>query len=360
MNKPTIVIALSVAVAAQVASAQPSPREIHEHVLNHLKAVRDVFVPAPVIDFVESFPPIARPRAHILQLAQADQEPFEVPVPPEPIDPTGIANFAHDFAVNTTQRVLDGFFPRGGGPRRPVIVGGEIKNADALAEDLSVMQRILEKAAGAKADGPATASGIELLSFNRPTSPRAFYLDGYGAMFLLNVKFPLVAPPKKDEQSRTNETNSEWEKAREEVYGSRNAFDDVKRLSTAGEEFDAQRVENLKAQLIEDLANAKNIRNLKSDDYVTVVVLGGGSRGTVVRRETSPRAGGAGFGGGGLGGGGGGRGGAVARVEVSSSSVETGAQSTMTLRAKKSDIDAFAKGKLDAPEFQKKVAVQIY
>jgi hypothetical protein len=237
-----------------------------------------------------------------------------------------------------------------------------MKNAQTLSEDLSVMQRILEKAAGAKADGPATAAGIEIFSFNRPTSPRAFYLADYGAMFLLNVKFPLVAPPKKDEQSHTNETNTEWEKAREEVYGRRGGFEKGEMASAAGEEFDSQRVENLKSQLIEDLANAKNIRNLKSDDYITVVVQGGGAGRTVMRREDRPigaRAG-AGFGGGGFGGGGGSRGGGVARVEVNSSTFDSGAQSTMTLRVKKSDVDAFAKGKMDAADFQKKIAVQIY
>jgi hypothetical protein len=32
----------------------------------------------------------------------------------------------------------------------------------------------------------------------------------------------------------------------------------------------------------------------------------------------------------------------------------------MTLRVKKADIDAFAKGKLDAQEFSKKVSAQVY
>ena len=101
---------------------------------------------------------------------------------------------------------------------------------------------------------------------------------------------------------------------------------------------------DLKNQIIGDLGNARNIRNLKSDDFVTVVVLGGGPQGmAVVRRETRSS---------------GGRRGGGGTVDVKG--VETGAQSTLTLRAKKSDIDAFAKGKLDAEEFKKKVAVQVY
>lgn len=342
------IMALTLTIAAaHVATAQPSPREIHQRVFEHLKAVRDVLVPAPAIQFVETFPPVAVPRAHLLQLAQVEQEPFEfaVPVATDPADPAGLANAAHDFAVSTTHRVLEGLLPRGSGPRRPVIVGSEVKEMAALEEDLTVMLRILEKAAGAKADGPATAAGIELLSFNRPTTPRAFYLDGYGAMFLVNVKYPLVAPLRKDEQSRTNETNTEWEKAREEVYGRRGALHE--RLHVSGEEFDSQRVENLKAQLINDLANAKNIRQLKTDDYVTIIVLGGGVQAMVVQQfsgsSRSPRGGGGGFG-------------ATAMAASGNDAV----QSTMTLRVKKSDIDAFAKGKLDAEEFRKKVGVQVY
>jgi hypothetical protein len=370
MKKLIITLALITAVAAQVACAAPDPREVHERVIKHLKTVRDALVPPLAVQFVETFPPIAIPREKILHLAQVEQEPFEVAVPPPgqpgapPIDPSGVT----DFALTTTQRVLDNLFPRaGGGPRRPVIVGGDVKSIPPLEEDLSVMLRILEKAAGAK-EGPATAAGIEILSFNRPGSPRAFYLDGYGAMFLLNVGYPLMAPPKKEEQSQTNDVNSEWEKAREEVYGRRGG--DFRLHAQGGEAFDAQRVDNLKSQLIDDLGNAKNIRHLKSDDYVTVVVMGGGPKAMVVRREVARGAGGRGGGGGGggfgaSGSGFGGVGGGVAyagggAVEMSSSSSEAGGQGTMTLRAKKSDIDAFAKGKLDAQEFRKKVAVQIY
>lgn len=363
MKKQLAALALGSAFVLPYACVAADPREVHERVVEHLKTVRDALVPPFAVQFVESFPPVAIPRQKVLQLAQVEQDAVQVgaqaPAEPEPpIDASGVS----DFAIATTQRVLDGLFPRssGGGSRRPVIVGTDVKNVGSLEEDLTVMLRILEKGAGAK-EGPPTAAGIELWSVNKPNSPRAFYLDGYGAMFLLNVKYPLMAPPAKDEQSRTNEVDSEWEKARQEVYGRRGTIEDVK-LNMAGmEAFDEQRVENLKSQLIDDLANAKNIRNLKSDDYVTVVVLGGGSRSTVVRKEYG--GGGRGGGGGGFAGGvgrfGGGGGGAVVEMNVSSS--ETGSsQGTLTLRAKKSDIDAFAKGKLDVQEFRKKVSVQIY
>ena len=121
------------------------------------------------------------------------------------------------------------------------------------------------------------------------------------------------------------------------------------------------------AQLIEDLLNARNIRNLKSDDYVTVVVLGGsrpvGSGGGGVVKRTRP-------------GQPGGMPGAGFNVEVREFHGPPGegaAQSTMTLRVKKSDVDRFAKEKQAAEdgkstkqlsevveEFGKKVDVQIH
>lgn len=356
MKTKIIILIFSAAAVTPLACVAADPAEFHERMVDHIKSVRDVLVPAPAIRFVETFPPIAIPRQKILQLAHANPEPFEVAAPPgepgAPIDPAGIALWAEDVALTTTQGVMDNLFPRGGGAsKRPVIVGGDPKNAATLSEDLTVMMRILEKAAGTKADGPPTAAGIALFSFGQSSSPRAFYLEDYGAMFVLNVRFPLLAPPKKDDAGRTNETtNSEWEKARAEVYGQRRGFEQKIR-NAPGEEFDAQRVDSLQSQLINDLSNAKNIRGLKADDFVTVVVLGGGQTGGVIHREvTSP----------GRGGGGGGRGGAIARMEVASSGGEAGAQSTMTLRAKKADIDAFANGKLAEDEFRKKVTVQIY
>ncbi len=369
MKKPLIALTVIAAFAAQIGTAAPGPREIHERMFEHFKFVRDHLVPARVTRFVESFPPVAVPREKILRLVQAPPgviagagaiqvggpDSFQVAVPPPgapdgPIDPAGIANWAEGVALSTTQGVFDQLFPRGGSAaRRPVIVGGDAKNLATLSEDLTVMMRILEKAAGTKADGPPTASGIALFSFGQVNSPRAFYLDGYGAMFLLSVRYPLLAPPRRDDSDRTNDaSNSEWEKAKEEVYGRRAPFDDIKFKGAQGEEFNSQRVENLKTQIIDDLMNAKNIRHLKPEDFVTVVVIGSGPGGSVRRWESHTPAG-------------------KRKVAVMAaggngedSTPDAGAQSTMTLRAKKSDIDAFAKGQLSAEEFHKKVSVQVY
>jgi hypothetical protein len=380
-----IVTATLLALARYANAAPPDPLEIHRHVVDALQSVHDKF-PEPLKKFTETFPPIAWPRQAMIALAQVDAPQAPGPliaqagVPPvapvEPLVDTGaIADWANNFATLTTKATLDGIFPRSA-PRKPVIVGGagNAKANAAMEEDLNVMMRILEKAAGGKDETRPTAGGIELFSFGKANAPRVFYIEGYGAMFVLNVKYPLLAPAK-DDQSRTNEpTNSEWEKAREEVYGGGRG-NNVRFTSTPGEEFDASRVENLKNQLTEDLLNAKNIRGLKTDDSVTVVVLGGGTRGTVTRRVESrpPATGGRGGVGGRAGAAGGGfGGGGFAVMEATASGNDTGAQTTMTLRVKKSDVDKFAKEKQRAEqdsskpisqiveEFAKKVSAQIY
>ncbi len=361
----TYILSLTMAATAlALAGAEPpAPIEVHRHVVDVLQSIHDQF-PESLKKFTETFPPIAIPREGMIMLAQAG--PPAAPGADQIVDPAAIADWANNLAAVTTRATLDGIFPRST-PRKPVIVGGSgsAKANAAMEEDLNVMMRILEKAAGGKDESRPTAGGIELFSFGKSSSPRVFYIDGYGAMFVINVKYPLLAPPSKSDQSRTNEpTNSEWEKAREEVYGRGRGPDDVRFNAGPREEFDAQRVESLKNQLIEDLLNAKNIRNLKSDDSVTVVVLGGGERGSVMRRETRAPGGRAGGGG------------AIAGMEVRemrSSSNDGAAQSTMTLRVKKSDVDKFAKEKLAADEghsskmlseivddFAKKVSVQTY
>ncbi len=337
-------LAASALLTSQNAVAAAEPQEGDDGFGKRRQGPGESVVPSPARQPTESTPPSTARRGHPLQLAQADTAPAAPRIPPSPpLDPNAVASWAESFAVSTTQGVLDQIFPRGSaGARRPVIVGGDNKNVSTLNEDLTVMMRILEKTATVKTDGPPTAAGIELFSMSRSSSPRVFYLEGYGALFVLNVKYPLLAPPKRDESSHTNETNTEWEKAKAEVYGNRVAFEDVKIHAPPGEEFDAQRVENLKEDLLRDLLNAKNIRHLKSEDSVSVVVLGSGPRvgGSLIRKEARST------------------GGREAGARLTSG--EALSQTTLTLRARKSDIDALAKGKLDHEAFKKKVTIQIY
>jgi hypothetical protein len=230
------------------------------------------------------------------------------------------------------------------------------KDQSNLEEDLSVMSHILNKAVeeelGQK--GSDRVLGINVYFAQGPGSFNNLYLDGYGAVFMLNVGFPLLPPPAKAEEEKEKPAvDSAWEEAREELYGGRH---EEKPLMGTFPEYSEQNVTKLKEALLEALKNATNIRNLKADESVTLCVFGGGAgqpRRAVFGRP--PRTGSSSSAG-------------TTRTEPSfrvwdaQSGKPMGAPrgSTMTIRVKKSDIDAFAKGKLTLDEFRKTAKIATY
>jgi hypothetical protein len=119
-------------------------------------------------------------------------------------------------------------------------------------------------------------------------------------------------------------------------------------------EFDPKRVEDLKKGLLESLRHAANIRALKGDDFITVVVqsqagagpMGGGEFFSETRTMTSTSVNGE-----------------PPRVETHVSRdggpVGSGRPGTLTVRAKKVDCEEFAKGKLTLDQFAKKALVNV-
>jgi DNA-binding protein H-NS len=232
-----------------------------------------------------------------------------------------------------------------------------------MEEDLNVMSRILDKAATQKSDDdrPARAMGIDVF-FTPGSSPmRSLYLEGYGAIFLLNVNYPLLAPPEKAEKEKErSEEDSAWHQAKRELYGPREGWEDeaghVFKYGLAGagpgQPYDEERVADLKKALLDALKNAANIRNLKADESVTVCVFGASSR-TEKPKPTAKRSTRA----------------QVAQGEDSNEVVVWSGDdrhpgpsrgSVMTIRVKKADVDAFAKGKLEPDAFAKKALATTY
>ncbi len=129
-------------------------------------------------------------------------------------------------------------------------------------------------------------------------------------------------------------------------------------------EYDADRVETLKKDLMNALKNGSHIRRLKPDEALTVVVAGRGGKGatklTIRQRHTGASGGGiggmGGMGGGMSGGGLGGMGGGGMMTWTGRAAAESQG-SRLILRARKSDIDAFQKDKLSLDDFCKKVTV---
>src|SRR5207247_9731478 len=91
------------------------------------------------------------------------------------------------------------------------------------------MSRILDKTVAKKLDDRGNRlMGINVLFAPGSGSIRKLYLEGYGALFLLNVNFPLLPPPEKAEATKEkSETDSTWEDAKQELYGQSDAWAQV-------------------------------------------------------------------------------------------------------------------------------------
>jgi hypothetical protein len=253
-----------------------------------------------------------------------------------------------------------------------VIPNTEIKteNLAAITQDLQVMAHIFHKIF----TGPRLIEGLfEDYGdfFGRGSrATEAVYLQGYGVLFLMEVNIPLSSPPKAKEQEKddnTQKVDSVWQQAQQEVFQS-SPYRKTRTIDPT-ERYDAEKVEELKSRLIKALKHAANMKNLEPDEMIILTVIGKGSSypggvyggvgygGYYSRSSTSGFESGAAL--------------DVRRSPTKSGSryrstgsargVTGGASSTvLTIRAKKSDIDAFAKGDLDYEKFREKVQILTY
>jgi hypothetical protein len=242
----------------------------------------------------------------------------------------------------------------------PVVIQFGAKDASAIGameEDLAVMTHIIDRAVDRVGEDVPDALGVKLVYTSGGRSVRALYLDGFGPLIMVKVNFPVHAPTTTETKAPDKQENSEWEQVRNSLYGGSRGTMSAGG-SSSGVPYDAGRVDTLKKHLITALKEASNMKGVKPEESVSVTVFG------------SPAAVGSESGFGEGGGRSGGnylkpnkedvsyqRGIAAANLEL----VRTTMQGTvLTLRAKKSDIDAAAKGSLDEDAFTKKVTVNTY
>jgi hypothetical protein len=242
---------------------------------------------------------------------------------------------------------LSAIVKRVGGPAagRPLVVRTsetDPKDEANLEEDMGVMAHLLEKVAGASgrsAEG-GSAMGIDLYFKPVMGGMQNLYVEGYGALFMLNVNFPLMPSGKGQSEKEKGSGDSEWEAARQEVLGQGGPDHMVPAAPMA--EYDEQKVNKLKDSLLEALKNGSNIRSLKSDEYVTVCVTGAATSGG--RVQTTRRAGA------------GGKGEEVIVRKEGGPAM----RSMLTIRVRKADAEAFAKDKMSLDEFRKKARITTY
>jgi hypothetical protein len=276
-------------------------------------------------------------------------------------DEGSTAAFARSGAVTSGEVERSIFHAFGGAvdsPDHPLIVSASSLDEKALAsidEDMTIMARILAKTVdrAASEDAERKAMNIQLWTLGGPgnRSARNMYIEGYGAIFILNVNMPLVPTQTKPQVEEKKEpASSAWEEARTELFGDEERADKKRTRNATVKErpaaFDQARFDALKKELAETLKDATHIRGLKENEFVTVV-LQGPSNGAPEQLPVQYRAGSG-----------------AHRLDSfvfsSGLAMGSGPRSLLTLRAKKSDIDAFAKGKIEADDFKKKVSGASY
>jgi hypothetical protein len=211
-----------------------------------------------------------------------------------------------------------------------------------ITEDLAVMCRIFDKAtvwAGRMLPGqtaatiPVDISGIEIPE-NRVRT-QALYLDGYGAVFFLPVDFPLAAPSQ-EQVPLKNESSGDpvWSQTANELRGAPQATP-----RAAAPQYDAQRVENLKAALVGTLRHAANLRTRRPSDAISIVVTTrqsqAGGRAELLFQQRGLTA-----------------------IAPAEEQAVAPVPTVLILRTTKPDVDAVAKGGLSREQFAAKVQVQ--
>jgi len=282
------------------------------------------------------------------------------------------------------------------GSRKVLVVPAVDVNANDLAaitEDMQVMSHILDERfkETRRVQGVFTDFGDFFGRDNRQTE--AIYLQGYGVLFSMEVNFAFSPPPKQQEQQAEQtdkNVDSTWQRAKQQMFSPGDPRSPGG--TDSGEEYNSRMVEELKRDLITTLKHAANIRGVQPDEWVILTVIGGGRQsgggfggggfmmggmggyggmmggGYGVSSGSSGSGGGGmmgGMGGGGMGGGmmggmgggmmGGGMGGMGGPGEMGVSPA-----TVLTIRAKKSDIDAYAKGEQILVQFEQKVQIFTY
>lgn len=213
----------------------------------------------------------------------------------------------------------------------------DAKASAALEEDLFVMARVISRTLErSEGDKVSYKMNVPMLLTGSGRSVRPMYLEGMGPLFMIKVNFALLPPPKAESKpSAATASDSEWTEAQRDVFGENETEAVVAdEASVRSSGYNEDQVEALKNELVRALKNAANIRGLQPEEFVNIAVFG---HATPARWKSKA-------------------GGANAYVVDGASSKGT----VLTLRARKSDIDAFASGQLNTDAFKAKVNMTAY
>ena len=257
--------------------------------------------------------------------------------------------------------------PQYSGSETALVIPTDQLKAEELSiiiEDLNIMSRIFDKKLN------RDRKQLSVFGFKRDSNPlhyrrffsggdkatKAIYVQGFAALFLMKVDFPLVPAPEVKEDEVEEPADPVWDQTKREIYsqqeGEKGANWHYTKDTRASAEYDAEKVEELKRTLIKSLKHATNIRNLKPEEQVILVI-----RGSESVRHTKELTSQSSYDGRSLG-----TGGWTQEENVLIVSKEAGSSlpTVLVIIVKKSDIDAFSKGELDFDKFRQKTQIVVY
>jgi hypothetical protein len=242
-----------------------------------------------------------------------------------------------------------------------VIPSAEITTEEiaTINEDMSIMSRILEKNlqqahinVGSMFIPSSDPWNFNVVFGRGKQATQGMYLQGYGALFLMKVDFPLSPGPQVEEEKETQQKDEEdvdpvWTEMKNEIFepetSKRHKDERPKK------EYDAEKVENLKTILTKALKHATNIRNLKPEESVILTITGTPVSSGYKSVRTIPGTN------------------QIIVIDQNNRSQIIGADvvgdiglslpTVIVIRAKKSNIDRFAKGDLDFDQFQQNTQI---
>ena len=246
--------------------------------------------------------------------------------------------------------------PNAGSVTEPVLVVPgkpmDPQTIDQAVEDLSVMSRIFEKNAFGEyytLGGPGEVSVYELyrISTHSTTGPgllfpvlgraKPMYLGGYGAVFFIQVSYPLLPPPEAPkEQPAGQQEDSVWAEAKRSVLEPQARPATPQGEAEAVEPYDREKVDAVRNALVVLMKHAANIRILEPAEWVAIVVQGPAVSAVRDAQEPSSTA--------------------ITQPTVAA----TAGKTVMTLRATKADVDLYAKGQLNQQQFEQRLQVVTY
>lgn len=253
-------------------------------------------------------------------------------------------------AMRDVQKRVKTFRLDAGGPNvtRTLVIpvpDATAEQVGQIREDLTIMSRVLQKAASPETKGNSRFRfDFGDVRFGGRSDLDALFIEGFGAVFLLEVDFPLSAPVKEaaKKSDAKEKKDSAWEEARREVAGKGDPdelLDDEEFDEEAAGKFDEAKVERLKERVTAALKSAANVRCLNGSDKVVVQVTGRpGRKSHAMAMHADRKPGG---------------------VIVSSSSASRGNSSVLTFQTTRDVVAAFSEGKLDEAAFAKKLRVSL-